>query len=145
MAGQQRPRAWRNPLYVTGPSRAAQPSACAHGSDLPVALGLSFGAAVFYLLLMPFFAYAEEAMMVRIAWGGGAEKQWQGSIAVSNGTISQPRPLGIEADEEANRAMVRGQSGLISRSAKPAALVLPTNEEWMIARDTEALACAGSC
>ncbi|HTH17790.1 MAG TPA: acetate kinase [Magnetospirillum sp.] len=60
-------------------------------------------------------------------------------------TLQRLHPLGIEADEEANRAMVRGKAGLISRGAEPAALVVPTNEEWMIARDTEALTCAGSC
>ncbi len=60
-------------------------------------------------------------------------------------TMQRLRPLGIEADEEANRATVRGRWGIISRRNEPAALVLPTNEEWMIARDTEALTGAGSC
>jgi len=36
---------------------------------------------------------------VRIAWGGGENRLWHGSIAVSEGTLSEPRPLGIEADE----------------------------------------------
>ena len=55
-------------------------------------------------------------MMVRVAWGGGSEKLWEGSIAVSRGTISQPRPLGIEADEpgsmwlEDGRLLVRQRS-----------------------------------
>ena len=54
--------------------------------------------------------------MVRVAWGGGSEKLWEGSIAVSRGTISQPRPLGIEADEpgsmwlEDGRLMIRQRS-----------------------------------
>ena len=54
--------------------------------------------------------------MVRVAWGGGTERLWEGSIAVSRGTISQPRPLGIEADEpgsmwlEDGRLLVRQRS-----------------------------------
>ena len=38
-------------------------------------------------------------LRVRIAWGGGPERTWRGTIAVSNGTLSEPRSLGIEADE----------------------------------------------
>ena len=41
----------------------------------------------------------KDALRVRIAWGGGAERLWEGTIAVSQGAISEPRPLGIEADE----------------------------------------------
>ncbi len=36
---------------------------------------------------------------MRIAWGGGAERTWQGTISVSDGSISEPQPLGAEADE----------------------------------------------
>jgi hypothetical protein len=36
---------------------------------------------------------------VRIAWGGGPEHTWRGTIAVSNGTLAEPRSLGVEADE----------------------------------------------
>ena len=42
---------------------------------------------------------ADETMRVRIAWGGGAERLWQGVIGVDQGTVSEPVPLGIEADE----------------------------------------------
>lgn len=54
--------------------------------------------------------------MVRVAWGGGSEKMWEGSISVNRGSVSQPRPLGIEADEpgsmwlEDGRLIVRQQS-----------------------------------
>ncbi|MBD0380538.1 acetate/propionate family kinase [Paenibacillus sedimenti] len=48
--------------------------------------------------------------------------------------------LGVEFDEEANRAG-RGQDRRISKpGSKVEVLVIPTNEEWMIARDTYALA-----
>ena len=36
---------------------------------------------------------------MRIAWGGGADRVWQGTISVSDGSLSEPQPLGIEADE----------------------------------------------
>ena len=42
---------------------------------------------------------AVATMRVRIAWGGGAERLWHGTIAVSQGTLGEPHPLGIEADE----------------------------------------------
>jgi acetate kinase len=60
-------------------------------------------------------------------------------------TLSRLRMLGIEMDDEANRFLVGGRAGLLSRGVAPAALVVPTNEEWMIARDTQAVACKGSC
>lgn len=69
----------------------------------------------------------------------------ENSITMRSMTMQRLRPLGIEVDEEANRAMVRGRSGIVSRRDEPAVLVVPTNEEWMIARDTEMLTCAGSC
>ncbi len=38
-------------------------------------------------------------LRVRVAWGGGAEQLWQGSIALDEGQLADPEPLGIEADE----------------------------------------------
>ena len=40
-----------------------------------------------------------DQVRVRIAWGGGAGRLWSGTIAVSDGAVSEPQPLGIEADE----------------------------------------------
>jgi hypothetical protein len=42
---------------------------------------------------------AEETMRIRIAWGGGSERLWQGTVAVSPGAVCEPLPLGVEADE----------------------------------------------
>ena len=55
---------------------------------------------VFFLVL----ALASRALMaddvrVRIAWGGGPDRTWQGTISTTDGSLSEPRPLGIEADE----------------------------------------------
>ena len=38
-------------------------------------------------------------LRVRIAWGGGADRVWQGTISVSEGSLSDPQALGVEADE----------------------------------------------
>jgi hypothetical protein len=41
---------------------------------------------------------AEPTMTLRIAWGGGAERQWHGDISIDKGSLSLVRPLGIVAD-----------------------------------------------
>ncbi len=76
--------------------------------------------AVFCLLhlLLSSFSYADEAVMVRVAWGGGSEKTWEGSIAVSRGTISQPQPLGIEADEPGSMWLADGRLFVRQRSPR---------------------------
>jgi len=43
--------------------------------------------------------FGADGLRLRIAWGGGAERQWRGSIEISDGTLSDPKPLGVEADE----------------------------------------------
>jgi hypothetical protein len=58
----------------------------------------------------------ETTLRLRIAWGGGAERQWQGTIELEHGALSESAPLGIEADEpgsiwlEDRRVMVRQRS-----------------------------------
>jgi hypothetical protein len=56
--------------------------------------------------------------MVRVAWGGGTEKLWEGSIAVSEGTIGQPQPLGIEADEPGSMWIEDGRLKVRQRSPR---------------------------
>ena len=67
---------------------------------------------------MSSFSYADEALMVRVAWGGGREKLWEGSVAVSSGAISQPRPLGIEADEPGSMWLENGRLLILQRSPR---------------------------
>ncbi len=38
---------------------------------------------------------------LRIAWGGGAARQWQGTLSVESGIFSQLQYLGLDADENA--------------------------------------------
>ena len=41
-------------------------------------------------------------MRVRLAWGGGGERLWSGTISLSpEGTVAHSRPLGIEAEGHA--------------------------------------------
>jgi len=48
-------------------------------------------------------------MRLRLAWGGGAERLWQGKIAISEGLLAEPVPLGIEADEVGSMWLAPGQ------------------------------------
>jgi hypothetical protein len=52
---------------------------------------------------------------VRIAWGGGAARAWQGTIRVSQGTLSDPTPLGLEADAPGSLQPERGDTIRIHR------------------------------
>jgi hypothetical protein len=56
---------------------------------------------------MPFIALAEE-LRLRVAWGGGRERQWQGIVTLSEGRFAEPKPLGIEADEPASMYLDQG-------------------------------------
>lgn len=51
------------------------------------------------LCLLTSHALRADDFRVRIAWGGGADRVWHGTISVSEGSLSDPQPLGIEADE----------------------------------------------
>jgi hypothetical protein len=51
------------------------------------------------LLVLPCSALKADDFRVRIAWGGESGRTWQGKISVSDGSLSEPHPLGIEADE----------------------------------------------
>ena len=56
------------------------------------------------------------SMQLRIAWGGGPERLWEGTISVRGGALTHPRLLGLEADEpgsiwvEDGRLVVRQRS-----------------------------------
>jgi acetate kinase len=67
----------------------------------------------------------------------------ENSARLRKAVCSQLTFLGVELDEERNNTG-RGQERLISTdSSKVAVLVIPTNEEWVIARDTYKLVRKG--
>lgn len=56
-------------------------------------------------------------MRTRIAWGGSEGKTWEGSISISEGSLNNPRPLGIEADEPGSMWLESGR--LVIRQKTP--------------------------
>jgi acetate kinase len=64
----------------------------------------------------------------------------ENSVAVRERTVGHLGFLGLTIDHEANAAHGRGQSGRITEETRPQALVVPTNEELMIALDTAEIA-----
>jgi hypothetical protein len=100
---------------ATAPPAAAQRSTANDGSPG------DGGASLDGVLPAPAASGGEPAadaatMRIRIAWGGGAERLWDGTITLSRGMLSEPRPLGIEADEpgsmwlDAGHLMIRQRS-----------------------------------
>jgi len=50
-------------------------------------------------ILIPAAAAAGDVdARIRLAWGGGEARAWQGAIQISEGTLSEVTPLGLEAD-----------------------------------------------
>ncbi|MGE5199663.1 MAG: acetate kinase [Rhodospirillaceae bacterium] len=64
----------------------------------------------------------------------------ENSAAVRERTVAHLGFLGLTIDPEANATHGRGQSGRITEEMRPQALVVPTNEELMIALDTAEIA-----
>jgi acetate kinase len=65
----------------------------------------------------------------------------ENSVRMRAITVARLRPLGIALDPAANGVMTGGAVGVISPGgSSPRVAVVPTNEEWMIARDTAELA-----
>ncbi|MFC0180873.1 acetate kinase [Thorsellia kenyensis] len=63
----------------------------------------------------------------------------ENSALVRELTLKKLGLLGIFCDDERNLATRFGKSGLITKDSSRLALVIPTNEEWVIAQDTAAL------
>jgi acetate kinase len=65
----------------------------------------------------------------------------ENSPKVRADTVARLAAFGARLDAAANEKIVRGRSALISASgSSPLLTVIPTNEEWMIARDTRSVA-----
>ena len=57
-------------------------------------------------------------MRLRIAWGGGAERQWQATIRVAGGELRDPQALGVEADEPGSFWIENGELRMRCRSPR---------------------------
>jgi acetate kinase len=64
----------------------------------------------------------------------------ENSVAVRQRTVGHLGFLGLTIDHAANAAHGRGQNGRITEEVRPQAVVVPTNEELMIALDTAEIA-----
>jgi hypothetical protein len=51
---------------------------------------------------------AEQQLQLRVAWGGGAPRQWLGTISLSQGTVRHLVPLGVETDDPGSLWLDRG-------------------------------------
>ena len=90
MLGQGRPKTLRTFIIAA----ARRTAACWRKNCARAAL-------LALLAFLPFNLPAEE-LRLRVAWGGGRERQWQGIVTLSEGRLAEPKPLGIEADEPAS-------------------------------------------
>ena len=115
MIGHGRPTPWRGPLVQATLLAFVR---AVRADDALRALGWALASALVLWTAAAAAAVpaAETNLRLRIAWGGGAERQWQGTIELERGTLSEAAPLGIEADEpgsiwlEDRRVMVRQRS-----------------------------------
>ncbi len=64
-------------------------------------------------------ALPAETIRIRIEWGGDAERIWEGTVSLDQGgTLSEARPLGIEADEPGSMWVDQGQLMIRQPSAR---------------------------
>lgn len=66
----------------------------------------------------------------------------ENSSLVRELTVKKLAIFGLQLDDEKNRLMVGGRQGVISQPDTPVIMVIPTNEEKMIAEDAAAIAAA---
>ena len=91
-------------------SRRFKPGKCARAVFAgPVALVVLLALTFSLCLGICGRASADDSLRVRIAWGGSQEQMWNGSISLSEGTLSSPCPLGIEADEPGSMWLQEGR------------------------------------
>ncbi|HEV7221879.1 MAG TPA: hypothetical protein VGN42_04210 [Pirellulales bacterium] len=57
-------------------------------------------------------------LRLRIEWGRGEIRAWQGGISVSEGQVSAPQPLGIEADEAGSMWIDEGRLNVRERGRR---------------------------
>ncbi|GLS90976.1 acetate kinase [Psychromonas marina] len=66
----------------------------------------------------------------------------ENSDLVRNKVLELLTVFGYQVDAEKNKATILGKQGTITKENSPIAMVIPTNEEWVIAQDSAALVTA---
>ena len=74
--------------------------------------------AALIFLVVSAVSYGADTLRVRVEWGGGTERLWEGTISLSEGTLAEPRPLGLEADEPGSMWMEAGQLMIRQRTVR---------------------------
>lgn len=64
----------------------------------------------------------------------------ENSDVIRQQVVEQLSFLGLEIDESKNLAARFGNEGVITKQQSPCSIVIPTNEEWMIANDAASIA-----
>lgn len=82
------------------------------------------------------YVAALEDRLDAIVFTGGIGEN---SAPIRELTLTRLTLLGFQIDKEANLAARFGNEGIITKVGSPVALVIPTNEEWVIAHDAAAL------
>ena len=117
-----------------------------HGGPLPTRVPRSLArwepsfalALLLASCLLPAFAHAQDELRVRLGWGFGTSRSWQGTIHVTSGAIAEFIPLGLESDAPGSMHLIdestlavapkhpRGYDGveLLVRAPRDAALVV---------------------
>ncbi len=107
---------------MIGQGRPTTSHGCARRRAVAAATGLAsrlaLHAAVTLQAAVGFGQDHQDAIRVRVAWGGGAEQVWAGSISVDPGTLRGPSPLGIEADEAGSMWLEQGKLVIAQRSGR---------------------------
>ena len=93
-----------------------------HGSPRPLQRTRWLCAALVWLclgLLSPRTFAQEDILRLRLAWGGGESRAWQGQIRLSEGRILDFAPLGLEADTPGSMWLTeQGDLRIASRSPR---------------------------
>lgn len=66
----------------------------------------------------------------------------ENSAAIRKKVLDLLTVFGFQIDQQKNAAAILGNKGIITAADSPIAMVIPTNEEWVIAEDSAALVSA---
>ncbi len=114
MVGQGSPRTSR---YIS-PYRASATACNRCGKFAALAAWIYFLSSMCLCIGFCSRAAADDSLRARIAWGGSEGKTWEGSISISAGSLTNPRPLGIEADEPGSMWLEDGRLSIRQKTPR---------------------------
>ena len=66
----------------------------------------------------------------------------ENSVRIRTKVLDNLAIFGYQIDADKNKAAILGEAGIITTDNSPIAMVIPTNEEWVIAQDSAKLVSA---